>query len=566
MRVWRWCGTAPAARALAVRRAAIQCCLTALLAGAAAAAASSPEHPRPAPDPPAPPAAADSLRGLPIAEVRIEPHNIFDPVPHSRLAPLFRIANRLHVRTRASTVREQLLFAPGQRWAAALGEESERNLRALDFLAPSTIEAWRQHDSVVVHVVTRDIWSTQPEFDLQSADGRQFGSFAFTERNFLGLGKSFSVAMRELPAGRSRDLSYSDPNVLGSRVRLRYAASDGGGGASDAIALEQPFYAEATPRAFGAAWSRETSVFPLFEGGTEVASFNRRLETTRIYWGVGEKRDDWVRRLTLTAESIDRRFGPTAQLSTPTPPEFVGGEQSLRLRRLSATGRLWRPSFIERTRVNGFGLVEDFDVGTSLSMTGGFAPHLLGSSQDEGYADAAFNTGVLTPVGFGLLSSSVSSRFQTIALETVGRVDARWVQQSRFGQTLVLAARGVAGHDASRDFQAVVGGLNGLRAFPVDAVAGRRLWRFNAENRWTVGRQYWENLTVGAVVFGEAARAWGPGSAGSQWFLDAGTGLRAALPQWSLGQVMRIDLAWPLQPTRSGRRNPVLSFGSSQAF
>ncbi len=507
----------------------------------------------------------DSLRGLPIARVEIEPRNIFDPVPKSRLAPVFRLANRLHIRTRHSTVREQLLFAEGQRWSPELGRESERNLRALDFLAPAELAARRESDSVVVRVVTRDVWSTQPQFDLQSADGRQFGSFAFTERNLLGFGKSFDVAIRELPTGRSRELAYDDPNVAGSHVQLRYSASTGGGAVTNAVSLEQPFYAEETPRVFGFGWRREASTFPVYEGGAEVASFDRRLETARITWGVGALRDGWVRRLTLTGESIDRRFGPTTA-TTMVPPEFLGGEESLRLRRLRVDGRLWHPEFIERTRVNGFGLVEDFDVGTSMNLGLGFAPKALGSFQDEGYGEAGFDTGVNTPVGFGLVSSSVSTRIQTLALETVGRVDARWVQQSRFGQTLVLAAHGVSGHDASRDFEAVVGGLNGLRAFPVDAVAGRRLWRFNAENRWTVGHHYWENLTVGAVVFGDAARAWGPGSAGSQWFVDAGTGLRAALPQWSLGQVMRIDLAWPIQPTRGGRRNPVLSFGSSQAF
>jgi hypothetical protein len=39
-----------------------------------------------------------------------------------------------------------------------------------------------------------------------------------------------------------------------------------------------------------------------------------------------------------------------------------------------------------------------------------------------------------------------------------------------------------------------------------------------------------------------------------------------SLPQWSLGQVLRIDVAWPIEPTRDGQRQPILSFGSGQAF
>jgi hemolysin activation/secretion protein len=100
----------------------------------------------------------------------------------------------------------------------------------------------------------------------------------------------------------------------------------------------------------------------------------------------------------------------------------------------------------------------------------------------------------------------------------------------------------------------------------VQAVAGTRGWRLNAENRMVIGENYWENVTVGVVGFMDAARAWGAGSGPSQWFVDAGTGLRVALPQWSLGQVLRIDLAWPLSPTRDGQRDAVITFGSSQAF
>src|SRR5262249_48835674 len=129
-----------------------------------------------------------------------------------------------------------------------------------------------------------------------------------------------------------------------------------------------------------------------------------------------------------------------------------------------------------------------------------------------------------------------------------------------------LAARGINGRDMPRDFEAIAGGLSGLRAYPVTAVTGTRLVRLNAENRWTIGRQYWESVTVGNVVFTDAARAWGPGSGMSQWRVAAGTGLRIVLPQWSLGQVIRIDVAWPVSPSVDGSRRPVLSFGSSQAF
>jgi hypothetical protein len=510
-------------------------------------------------------APARAAEGLPIREVQVIPRNIFEPVPSGRLSPLFRLANRLHMRTRKRTIEEQLLFRTGDTWQVDRGRESVRNLRALDFLEPIKIDTHVDGDSVTVAVETRDVWSTQFEFNIESADGAQYGSVAFSERNFAGLGKSFSAAYRQLPSGDSRDFGYLDPGVLGSRARLRYSASNSTDGATDAVYLGVPFYSLETRDSYGVDWQRGTTVDHLFLRGSDVATFNRRDEQVEIFYGRGRRLDGVVTRAQISLEDILRRFGPT-QASDVVPEEFLGGEESLRERRLSMAGRVWMPHYIERTRVDGFGRVEDFDVGQSLELKLGLAPEVVGSTEDEGYAQMRVGLGAVTPAGFGMVRAEGETRYRSNPFETQGRLDARWISQNRFGQTLVLAAHGAGAIDPSRDYQQVVGGLNGLRAYPVHAVAGRRLWRLNAEERWTVGENFWENLTLGGVAFFDAARAWGAGSMGGQWFVAAGGGLRVNLPQWSLGQVLRFDVAWPITPTRDGKRDPVLTFGSRQAF
>jgi hypothetical protein len=211
------------------------------------------------------------------------------------------------------------------------------------------------------------------------------------------------------------------------------------------------------------------------------------------------------------------------------------------------------------------GLVEDFDIGATLGLKLGYSPGFLGSTADEGYARLTGSIGAAPGRGFGWVRGSVTSRLRRDLRETVSTVDARWIDQTVPGQTLVLAAYGIAGFRTARDFQVIFGGLNGLRAYPVQALAGTQAWRLNAEDRWTIG-EYAELVTLGAVVFTDAAQTWGAGAAGSDWHLASGVGLRIALPRWSLTQVLRIDLAWPVSPTRDRRRNPVVSIGSSQAF
>ena len=111
----------------------------------------------------------------------------------------------------------------------------------------------------------------------------------------------------------------------------------------------------------------------------------------------------------------------------------------------------------------------------------------------------------------------------------------------------------------------VLGGLNGLRAFSAQEIAGTRACRVNAEQRWTLASKLYAGLSLGSAVFYDAGRTWGAGSAGEGWHHDAGFGLRLSLPGSSPTRVARFDLAWPISPIDDGRE-PVLSIGSSQAF
>ncbi len=505
------------------------------------------------------------IDGLPISRVEVHPLNIYDPVPPGRLAALYRLANRLHIRTRERTLRGQLLFAEGDLWSEEVARENERNLRALDFLYPSRIRTRVERDSVVATVETHDIWTTSPEFNLESADGNQYGSISFTERNLVGLGKSVSVEFRKDAVGSSRSLSYDDPGVGGTHARFHFGAGDAAGGANGQISLGIPFYAQNTRTAFGASWYRNTFVSSLFQGGVEVASLNQRVEETEIHWGWGAKRDLTIQRLVASFSARDRRFGPS-RLDPGAPPEFAGGEESLFQRRIAIEGRLWRPQFVERTSVRRMVLTEDIDLGANLALKLGMSPRFLGSTADESYAVLRAGIGAEQSWGFGWVNGSLETRIRHEPREMVQRVDARWYTGNSPRQRLVLGVLGIQGTRVDRDFQLVFGGLNGLRAYPVHAVAGRRGWRFNLEERRLIGENYWNLFTVGAVVFLDAARAWGPGAAGAGWYSAGGGGVRIALPQWSLSQVIRVDVAWPLDPTRDGQRRPVLTFGSSQAF
>ena len=75
-----------------------------------------------------------------IRAVRLDRRDIFDPNERHWLA---RLANALHIQTRAPTIRRELLFRAGEPYDSAREAESERNLRALGVFRRVSIDSVR---------------------------------------------------------------------------------------------------------------------------------------------------------------------------------------------------------------------------------------------------------------------------------------------------------------------------------------------------------------------------------------------------------------------------------------
>jgi hypothetical protein len=506
----------------------------------------------------------DALEGHRIRRIDIAARNIFDPLPHGRLRGAYRLANALHIRTRESTVRELLLLQRGDLWTAERAAETIRRLRELEFLIPERLEARLMNDSVDVTVRTVDTWTTSPQFDLQRSGTTQFSTVAVAEGNVLGHGKSVSVAYHQDETGVTRSIEWNDPAFLGSRAQIDFGAARGASGKAYNADAGVRFLAPSTPHEYFADTRSIEGIDRLYSFGAETANLDVRREETEAMWGIGRESDGLVRRGVMSFAVIDRHLGPTRTL-TPGPPEFQGGDERLRLRRVALEGLWWRPRYIERTGVNRMDRIEDFDVGLRLGLKLGVSPRFLGSTADEGYTRASADIGIPDENAFGLFHASFETWYRRAVRDEIQNLSGRWVAPLGGKQTLVVSAVRLAGYDVSRDFQITAGGLTGLRAYAVHELTGTRLLRLNAEDRWN-GPEFWELVSLGAAVFYDAAHMRGPGADGTPWRHDAGIGLRLAFPRSALDQVLRFDVAIPIDPVRSSERRPVLSFGSSQAF
>jgi hypothetical protein len=527
---------------------------TGLLAAALAAA-------RPAGAAPGPP-----LEGRRIRHLEVRTRDIF-VVPEGRVGGVYSLANHLHVRTRAATVRGALVFREGDRWTEAGRAESERHLRALAFLVPDSIVARPAgEDAVDVTVSVHDNWTTSPEFGIESGGGQHYTSVSFIERNFLGLGTSVAAGYRSDVNGISRLASVDDNDLFGSHWRGRVAFSNGSSGPGQSAALALPFWSDEAPLTLGADADHAKLQSHLYADGSEVAQVSAEETRANLYVGHGRRSGGLVRRTVWSLEVRDRSVSPTRPLAG-APAVFVRPADDVRVRRLAVETRWWKPRYVVRRGVDLIDRNEDFDLGPQLVLKGGFAPVALGSSADEGHASLRAAAGAdAGPLGFGGVNLSGSASLRPSPREERLDLAARWVQQPGSRWTTVASFWGGVGRHMPSDFQFTLGGVSGLRAFPVHELTGTEAYRGNAEVRWVGVRDWFQLVSLGGAVFWDAGRTAGPGADEPGWHHDAGFGLRVSLPHSALNAVARFDVAWPISPRPDGRRGAAYSFGSGQAF
>src|SRR6266581_3512877 len=124
-----------------------------------------------------------------IGKVVIDNENIFDLTDPRENNWLFRLANRVHIKTRPNVIRTQLLFKPGDPYSRRVLDESERILRSARYLYDASIRAESFHDGRVDVVVrTWDVWTLNLGFNFSRSGGANSTGAQIEELNVLGTG------------------------------------------------------------------------------------------------------------------------------------------------------------------------------------------------------------------------------------------------------------------------------------------------------------------------------------------------------------------------------------------
>jgi hypothetical protein len=491
------------------------------------------------------------LAGATIREVNVTVDNVFNPDNPKENKPLYRWANKVHVPTHDSVIESALLFKVGDRYDSRVLAESARALRGRGYLAdvkigPESYDAAANTVAVDVHV--RDSWTLAPELKFSHRGGESEWALGLDDRNLFGTGKQVQIIEKHLIDRDETLLSYGDPNLLGSRVRLNGVFADASDGYRHLIAVERPFYALDTRWMLGGNLADEQRVDPIYDRGEQVDEFGHDVKAFSLQggWSRGFV-DGRVARWLVGFTSSEDVFYPT--IDTPDPLLLP---ENRKLVYPWVGWQLLADDYREVSELNDIGRTEDVSLGTNLFVSVGFADKSFGSDRNATLFRTTFNKG-WEPGGPGhmlTLSASASTRDEDTGLQnTIVETAAHYYLRNAENRVFAATAAFTATNNLDPENQVLLGGDNGLRGYPLRYQAGESRSFLSIEERFFTDFYPWRLFRVGYAAFLDVGRVSGTDPRASQplgTLYDVGMGLRLSSPRASGKSVVHIDLAFPL--------------------
>ncbi len=484
-------------------------------------------------------------QGLKIGRILIQANNIFDTGNPRENTRLFRLGNRLHVKTRPATIRRYLLFRSGDRYRGRLLSESERLLRQRRYLHDARIRPVRIHDGLVdIEVITDDVWTLKPGISFGRAGGKNTAAIEFEEINLLGRGAAITLSDRKGIDRDSLSFTYHDPTVGYSWWDLFLGYSDNSDGKSQAVSLQRPFYALDSRWSAELSWQRFERTEPRYDLGRVIDEYQADQHFLKLGYGwSGGLQRGWTSRWRAGATMDENLFSRTASTHhlpadrtliypwlswTREEARYYKDHNRDQINRTEDVALGWKMHFLAGYASRGFGADRDsLILRSSLRKAERFADRrtlnwqaaLQGRHEHDRWANVIFNT----RLRYHDRQSSHRTFYAAFGADATSRLDD--------------------------DDQVLLGGDSGLRGYPLRYQAGRGRWLLTLEQRFFSRWYPFRLFNVGGAVFADVGRTWGrrQDTRDSLGILkDVGFGLRLGNSRSGLGSVIHLDFAFPL--------------------
>lgn len=486
-----------------------------------------------------------------VRKIYINTLPIFDTTDEKENFALYRWANRIHIFTRPRVIERMLLFSTGEKVNEHQLDESERILRGERYVSDSTIRVVRDcQDSVDLEVITREVWTLTPQVSFKSTGGDTSGMLGFRDSNFLGTGKSISMGVRRDPDRDKMQFNYNDPNFQGTRTNITVRMEKNTDGYSRLFDVGLPFYALDTHQSWGVRSSESQMNQNRYVDGVKVSVLQEQEQSVGAFYGISKGLEDGqVERYLFGVQSETKIY---ATIPDEMAPSHIPDELNLiyPFVEYQQVEDLYKVGF----NINQINRSEDIHLGRDLRVRVGYSTEgqqvvLQGRWTDTWIAQDKM-----------LLQSNLdwNGRWSTIS-QSIEDGELNLGLKFHRGQTsnrsLVMGVELSMLKNPLGQKELTLGGDKGLRGYRSNYLSGDNSVLFSVEERVFTGYEYFGLFNVGFAAFADVGRAWfrDRSRPNDGWRADVGVGLRLMPSKSDRGQVIHLNVAFPVNDRDTGR-------------
>ncbi|MES2672875.1 MAG: BamA/TamA family outer membrane protein [Pseudomonadota bacterium] len=506
-----------------------------------------------------------SLEGKTIRSITFKPIDVFDEEDPKENNWLYRSLNQLHFTTNSNVVESQLLFKVGDPLNIQAIHESERILRQRKYftnayILPESVCG----NEVDLLVVTQDAWVLEPEFSFSQKSGDTESGYGISDGNIFGTGNALSIGYSKNEQRSGIGYEFYNPYFLNKQIAVRAEYEDTSDGRNSLINVSRPFYSLETPWAAGMRLE-DIALVDIIRSRDEVVNeFRHQTLLNEVFIGKATNvTSDRTQRWLVGFTNEEHKFYPTDETLQGIPVDY----------------KITYPWVEYQYHENRFGIFknvnqiqrpEDIALGQNFSFRLGYGPESMDNPDDvvrfkgeyiniTDVADHHILEYEVTIDGRQHLElTGMDSTILTTRMSYNFFLDEknRWYARANYD----------VGQDLAQYEELTVGGITGLRGYPVDYSRGKKRYVFTLERRYFSDFHIFNLLRVGVVAFCDVGKAWGlPGQPYSPLLSDVGFGLRLSSTKIRVGNVVHIDIATPTS-AKSGIDKYQLTIGAEAKF
>jgi outer membrane protein assembly factor BamA len=476
-----------------------------------------------------------------IDSIIIDNRNIFNTDSSQYNNWIFRIANKLHLKTKRFVIKRELLQKKGEAFSRELADETERNLRALPYIWNADIELYRTDSGMnVMRVTTSDRWTISGLPSISRTSGKTVYELGIEESNFLGYGQYLEVNYRIRDFDENyAELSFIERRLFSSRHFLSVYYNDNPEIGLKSVFVGLPLYSLNSKFSYSAGFTRTDRVDKYYSGGVNIAQNKidgSQLELSSLLQlgTYNSKVLAGINYIYKDIKSGERRgYGikfPSDSIYHMIAPQF--GLSHIRYHRT--------------IRINGFKRVEDIPIINRGNISVGWAYDPI--VDNIIYKSLLFSYDFSLHQGDNLLFLSFDRAYWyqgNIDFRNLLKFSIRYYNNGYSWITTVFYALYAEDQRDDRTKSIYLDENNGVRGYPEYYQEGEKIFRANLENR-IFSKISFMSSDLGAVQFVDIGqvRSRDEGFKLRDMLWSVGIGLRIGTEKISDAEILRVDFAY----------------------